>query len=95
MEAQALHSMSVVHHLDMHQVYTEDLIKDPENEIEKLCQFLELKCDKKYLKNTAAAIFSSPTNSRYRLHWTEKQINRVFQIIDKFPHLSRRYAKVF
>ena len=95
MQVQALHSMSEVHHLDMHQVYTEDLIKDPEDEIQKLCRFLELRCDREYLRNTAAAIFPTPANSRYRIDWTEKQINRVFQIIDKFPYLSRRYTKVF
>ena len=95
MEAQALHSMSEIHHLDMHKVYTEDLIQHPEDEIRKLCQFLELICDGEYLRNTAAAIFPTPSNSRYRIDWTEKQINRVFQIIDKFPHLSKRYVQVF
>ena len=62
---------------------------------ENFANFLSSDVIGEYLSNTAAAIFPTPTNSRYRIDWTEKQINRVFQIIDKFPHLSRRYTKIF
>jgi hypothetical protein len=76
-------------------VYIEDMVMNPNEEIFKLCKFLELECSQDYIDNCAAAIFPSSSKSRYKLQWTQKQINRVIELINATPYLRYRYPSGF
>ena len=95
MEISALASMANQQYLNIHKVYIEELIRNPKEEILKLCEFLELKCSQKYIDNCVAAIFKSSSYSRYKLQWTQRQINRVIELINITPYLHDKYPPVF
>ena len=76
-------------------VYIEDMVMNPKEEILNLCKFLELECSQDYIDNCAAAIFPSSSKSRYKLQWTQRQSNRVIELINATPYLRYRYPSGF
>ena len=89
MEISALESMADNDHSDTHRVYEEDMVLNPQEEIQKLCKFLELECSQKYIDNCAAAIFPFSSKSRYHIQWTKQQVDRVVQLIESTPYLEK------
>ena len=94
-EVASLKSMHNAPQFNIHKVYSEDMVLNPKEEIIKLCKFLELECSQDYIDNCVAAIFPSSSKSRYRVQWTQKQIDRVIELINTTTFLRDKYPPVF
>ena len=85
----ALKKMVDEYKLDVHQVHLSDLIARPQEEVMKMCSFLELKCDRDYLRICEKAMFQEASHTRHKVEWTNQQIDTVHQLIQKFDYLQR------
>jgi hypothetical protein len=75
--------------IDLHQLHLADLVKDPQGEVEKICDFLGVTCFDWYLKTCKEHIFSELSKTRDKVEWSEEQKAVVQAEIDKVPWLSR------
>jgi len=67
----------------------EEFVTHPHLELARICEFLGLAASPHYLDDCASVI--NPTDSsksRLRVDWTDKQINRVEQMIEYSPTLA-------
>ena len=94
-EVTSLNSMASQLPVVIQRIFIEQFVQNPKEEILKLCNFLELECRQEYIDNCAAVIFPSSSNSRYKLQWTQRQINRVFELISATPYLRDKYPTDF
>jgi hypothetical protein len=69
-------------------VYLEDLIGQPADELAKLCRFLGQSADPAYLDNCAQLVFDSPRRSRDAARWTPKLIAHAAARMRPFDWLS-------
>ena len=73
--------------LDLHQVHLSDLIARPQEEVMKMCSFLQLQCDRDYLRTCEKAMFQEASHTRHKVEWTNQQIDTVHQLIQEFTFL--------
>jgi hypothetical protein len=66
----------------------EDLIADPTLELQRLCSFLGLEQDDRYLENAAEFVFSSPRRTRERVEWDPESVTGVHELIATHSFLS-------
>jgi hypothetical protein len=74
---------------DVITIYSEDMIKNPEEELKKLCQFLFVPCSKDYLKDCTSIVYGSPSKSRNAILWNEKVKKILTDLIQQTPMLER------
>ena len=65
----------------------ERFTRQPENEIRRLCRFLEIESDEDYVSACASIVRSSPNKSRNAVAWTDRQLERVAGLAQRFPFL--------
>ena len=65
-----------------------DLIQDPRNILQRICKFLQLQCESKYLDDCAGIVYEEPSKSRFSVVWTEEQKRKVYLKIEKFKFLN-------
>jgi len=70
-------------------IYLEDFIKNPQKNLSKTLDLLEVSYDKKYLNGCAKLVFSKPHKVYDYKLWNESQINEVKNIIQTTPELKR------
>lgn len=66
----------------------EDVIKNPQENIEKLCHFLNLEAPKNYLQDCASIIFKSPRKTRETTNWQPEDIQSVAEKIKLYDFLA-------
>ena len=66
----------------------EDFIAEPREQLERLCDFLELEATPDYLEACAAIVFESANKARFAADWTPELIDRVAAEIERFPFLA-------
>ncbi|MDB9823372.1 sulfotransferase [Deltaproteobacteria bacterium] len=66
----------------------ENLVSQPEQILRELCRFLELECNKDYLRDCSSVIFKSPHSMRQKVGWTSELIKKVKHHIKMFPFLK-------
>ena len=74
---------------DVITIYSEDMIRNPIIELERLCQFLSVSCSKDYLKDCSSIVSRTPSKSRYEVLWNDKARNILKELIQKTPMLQR------
>ncbi|MDT0631203.1 hypothetical protein RQM47_08380 [Rubrivirga sp. S365] len=70
----------------LHVVY-EQFTREPEVEIRRLCQFLDLDPEPEYLAAAASIVHDSPNKSRRSVTWTDAQLERVRALTRRFSFL--------
>lgn len=76
----------MLHVLDVHSA---DMIQDPKRSMQRICKFLKVECDEKYLQDCASIVFQSPSKTRSNVMWTEELKQEVYTRMKKYPFLSR------
>jgi hypothetical protein len=62
---------------DIIDIPLEDLIAEPRETLARICRFLGLRPDAKYLSDCAGIVFESPKKSRRKLQWSDSQKRAV------------------
>lgn len=73
--------------LDMMELHSKDLITSPRSMINSICDFLGVHCSDHYLDVVSDKVFTSQSNTRYNIKWTNEQIMMVKENIQKFEAL--------
>jgi len=75
-------------------IYNEEIIKNKEKEVKKLCAFLNQTITKESIRNCASLIYDKPHERRYKMKWSEENKKRVKEKIKspKYRHLLGRYT---
>ena len=66
----------------------EQIIEDPKENINKLCNFIGVEADSKYLEACASKVFKSPSRSRDRITWEQKYVDQVAERSRDYPFLK-------
>ena len=74
---------------DLKVVYVDKFIKNPQNEMQNLCEFLNLDCSLEYLEKVAQKTFSSESKSRCSIFWPLKQKLKLENFLQKYPQYFR------
>ncbi|XP_078342171.1 uncharacterized protein LOC144628003 isoform X2 [Oculina patagonica] len=70
-------------------VVSMDAVKKPAETLRKICDFLDVTCSEKYIQDCAAIVDPVPSITRHRIVWKDEQINRVNEMMRKFPFYDR------
>ena len=63
-------------------------IERPRKTLMKVCKFLKLQCNKKYLDDCARIIFKSRTMTRKHVVWSENQKKNILKRMTKYQFLQ-------
>lgn len=74
---------------DFMNVVSMDVVKNPAESLRRICNFLDITCEEKYIQDCAAIVDPVPSITRHRIVWTDEQINRVYTMMKKFPFYDR------
>ena len=77
------------YNLDTMDVHGKDLIINPRATVVKMCDFLQVSCSDDYLSVVSRKIFHDESKTRYKLTWTDEQISRIKDNIQKFSSLTQ------
>ena len=73
----------------VHDVASIDVMMETRKTLLKICDFLEITCTEKYLRDCASIVDPRPSQTRHNVEWTGKQIKRVQSLIAQYPFLQR------
>jgi hypothetical protein len=73
-------------------IYLEDLIDNPQKQLERMLDLLEVPYDNRYLNKCSKFVFSKPNIVENKKGWTKWHVERVKTMIDMVPEL-KRYKK--
>ena len=68
-----------------------ELIQQPKQSMQKLCDYLDIICEEDYIEACAKLLYGEPSITRNLVVWTDEQKRWVQQEIDKYSFL-RRYS---
>jgi len=75
------------YNLDIIEIHGKDLISDPRGTLLKLCYDLGVICSNNYLEICSNKIFKTESKTRYMIQWTDDQLQKIQQNIEKFSSL--------
>ena len=62
-----------------------EIVRNPVETLERICQFLEITCTEQYLLDCAATVDPVPSITRDFIEWTAEQKNTVYDMMKKYP----------
>jgi hypothetical protein len=62
----------------------DQFLGDPRTGLDRMCRFVGLKADQKYLDDCANVVWPAGSQPRQKVEWTDEQIDRVQAIIDRY-----------
>ena len=65
----------------------EDLIANPKLQITKLCDFLKVSASADYINACASRVINKPTNSRFKIDWSDQHKEKINSLIKKYDFL--------
>ena len=83
--AQKLHQYGKYEVLD---IYSHEVISKPQDNLQKLCNFLEVTCGKDYIDASSKLLYSKPSFTRYSVVWTSEQKKRVVNEMKKYSFMK-------
>lgn len=69
-------------------IWHESVIKNPQETIKKICLFLSLDILKSHVDDCSSLIFENTHKSRYKIQWSQEQINFVMNRIKDYTFLN-------
>lgn len=73
---------------NMFDIRQEDVIKNPQENLKELCDFLNLEASETYLQDCASIIFKSPRKTRETIEWKPEDIQLVAEKISRYDFLQ-------
>ena len=70
-------------------IYLEEIIKYPENNIKKIFNFLDLKVKQDFINSCKKLIFNKPNSRKETVVWEKDEINTIKSEIDKYSYLKK------
>ena len=75
----------------MIEIHGKDFISDPKGTLSKICSSLGVTCYDDYLEICNSKLYKHESRTRHLLEWTEEQLARIQENIDKYTDL-RQYS---
>jgi hypothetical protein len=72
----------------MFDVRLESFIEDPKPHLDRLCSFLGVKANSRYLEDCASIVFKSPQKSRFDIPWRRESLAQISERMKAFSFLS-------
>jgi hypothetical protein len=69
----------------VHTVKSEDMVKNPEIQLRKICEFLNIKCSKKYITDCISTINSEISRSRNGIVWDKDVKDFLIYHMERIP----------
>ena len=82
--AETLHQYGKYEVLD---IYSHEVVSRPRQNLQKLCDFLEVTCDEDYLNACSELLYSKPSLTRHSIGWTNEQKRRVSRLMRKYKFM--------
>jgi hypothetical protein len=73
--------------IDVITIHHEDFIRSPAPALSRLCAFLGLDADARYLADCCSIVFVEPTNSRRRVSWSVDQVKEIEKRCSRYDFL--------
>ena len=73
----------------MLEVHNHELVSSPEETVLKLCQFLEIKCSREFVRTCGNKVFSELSRTRFAIHWSERAKRVMEGRFQKYPFFKR------
>lgn len=70
-------------------VYSEDVVKNPKHELNRLCQFLSVSCSNDYLNDCSNIIYKGSSKTRNRAGWNDEAKGILDNLVKNTPMLHR------
>ena len=70
-------------------IYHEDFVMHTKQQLELICNWLQLDTNQSYIEDSASIVYKSPHMSRGRVEWGVEERKEVEEIIENWPVLSR------
>lgn len=80
--------LKIKSHIEMIDLYQEDLIKNPEGTLLNLLNFINVEYVDGYIQNCSEIVYKKPHKSRYDIVWSDDLIHFVQEEIKKYSFLS-------
>lgn len=74
-------------------LYHEDLLLQPEQELTKCCRFLGVPVDAQHIERVRKTLFKEPHATRNHAHWSESEVGAARAVMERFQWLQRYSAK--
>ncbi len=87
--ASVLKDLKEKKHYDIFDIYHEEFIKEPKDNLKNLLSFLGIEADNDYLDKCASIVYTKPNKSRYRIKWPGELINLVENELVNYPFLKK------
>ena len=83
--AQKLH-----HHEDFEviDIYSHEIITDPQANLRKLCSFLRVASDEEYIAAASKLLYTQPSKTRHSVVWTREQRARVTNEMKQYKFMK-------
>ena len=75
--------------MDVLQVHLTDLVANPRRELQRMCNFLEVKCMEEFLVNCENTLFKELSKSRTSIDWTDEQKRTIENHLKNIPFLKQ------
>ena len=73
---------------EVYEIHSAELIKQPRQILQGICQFLHLTCEQRYIEDCSKIIFPETRKTRYSVVWTAKQKELVREKLQRVPFLQ-------
>ncbi len=75
---------------DICNVHIEDFINNPHEELQRICNFLNIEVSEKYLNDCSSIVWNKTNNTRYNMpFWTEDRKLKFYNSIQDYGFLKR------
>ena len=72
-------------HDRVHTLRNEDMIRNPETELRKICRFLNIECSTKYIFDCISIVNSKISKSRHGIVWEKEVKDILVKYIKQIP----------
>ena len=83
-KAKAVEEMIPLCGMNVLEIHSEDLVKDPRRELDRMCQFLEVECSEVYLKACEKKVYRNVSRTRDKVYWPPYIKAQVIENIQKY-----------
>ncbi len=71
------------------EIHNADLVQQPRQTMERICQFLDVECYEEYLDHCEEKVFGKVSKSRNLIEWTPSLLATADNMIKKYPFFQR------
>ena len=84
-----VHNMIRDCNLTVLEIHNVDFVHNPRDTMQRVCDFLDLKCSEDYLQLCSNKAYTSVSKTRLLVEWPNNLRKRVFQELQQYPYFQR------